>query len=89
MPAMPCKAAAASSASGTSLMTPAQVLVDLWPRLHDACPDIRFQLIPFDNTPENAREILANLCQNIDVVAGIFDETMLSLRNCAGARAVA
>ncbi|MFR3895508.1 MAG: LysR family transcriptional regulator [Merdibacter sp.] len=69
---------------GTSLMTPAQVLVDLWPRLHDACPDIRFQLIPFDNTPENAREILANLGQNIDVVAGIFDETMLSLRNCAG-----
>ena len=37
---------------GTSLMTPAQVLVDLWPRLHDVCPDIRFQLIPFDNTPE-------------------------------------
>ena len=69
---------------GTSLMTPAQVLVDLWPRLHDACPDIRFQLIPFDNTPENAREILANLGQNIDVVAGVFDETMLSLRKCAG-----
>lgn len=69
---------------GTSLMTPAQVLVDLWPRLHDACPDIRFQLIPFDNTPENAREILGNLGQNIDVVAGIFDETMLNLRRCAG-----
>mgnify|MGYP000368513019 CR=1 FL=1 len=69
---------------GTSLMTPAQVLVDLWPRLHDACPDIRFQLIPFDNTPENAREILANLGQNIDVVAGIFDETMLNLRQCQG-----
>ena len=69
---------------GTSLMTPAQVLVDLWPRLHDACPDIRFQLNPFDNTPENAREILANLGQNIDVVAGIFDETMLHLRKCAG-----
>ena len=40
--------------------------------------------MPFDNTPENAREILANLGQNIDVVAGIFDETMLSLRRCAG-----
>ena len=54
---------------GTSSMTPAQVLVDLW---------------PFDNTPENAREILANLGQNIDVIAGIFDETMLNLRRCAG-----
>ena len=69
---------------GTSLMTPAQVLVDLWPRLHDVCPDIRFQLIPFDDTPENAREILRNLGQNIDVVVGIFDNTMLNVRNCAG-----
>lgn len=65
-------------------MTPAQVLVDLWPRIHDICPNVKFQLIPYDNTPENAREILAHLGQNIDVVAGIFDETMLNLRQCAG-----
>ena len=65
-------------------MTPAQVLVDLWPRLQEYCPNVKFQLVPFENTPENAREILANLGQNIDVVAGIFDETMLSLRRCAG-----
>lgn len=69
---------------GTSPMTPAQVLVDLWPRLQEYCPDTKFRLVPFDNTPENAREILANLGQNIDVVAGIFDETMLELRQCAG-----
>ena len=69
---------------GTSPMTPAQVLVDLWPRLQEYCPNVKFQLVPFENTPENAREILANLGQNIDVVAGIFDETMLSLRRCAG-----
>lgn len=69
---------------GTSPMTPAQVLVDLWPKLQQECPNIKFQLVPFDNTPENAREILANLGQNIDVVAGIFDETMLALRKCAG-----
>lgn len=69
---------------GTSPMTPAQVLVDLWPKLQEDCPDTKFQLVPFDNTPENAREILANLGQNIDVVAGIFDETMLHLRQCAG-----
>ena len=69
---------------GTSPMTPAQVLGDLWPKLQDYCPDTKFRLVPFDNTPENAREILANLGQNIDVVAGIFDETMLELRQCAG-----
>ena len=69
---------------GTSPMTPAQVLVDLWPKLQENCPGTKFQLVPFDNTPENAREILANLGRNIDVVAGIFDETMLNLRQCAG-----
>lgn len=69
---------------GSSPMTPAQVLVDLWPKVQQYCPDVKFQIIPFENTPENAREILGNLGQNIDVVAGIFDETMLNLRKCAG-----
>lgn len=69
---------------GTSPMTPAQLLMQLWPKIQVHCPDIKFQIIPFENTPENAREILANLGRNIDVVGGIFDETMLELRNCAG-----
>lgn len=69
---------------GTSPMTPAQILVELWPKIHALCPEVKFQLVPFENTPENAREILGNLGQNIDVIAGIFDETMLELRRCAG-----
>lgn len=69
---------------GTSPMTPAQLLMQLWPKIQVYCPDIKFQIIPFENTPENAREILANLGRNIDVVGGIFDETMLELRSCAG-----
>lgn len=69
---------------GTSPMTPAQLLMLMWPKIQQHCPDMKFQIIPFENTPENAREILANLGKNIDVVGGIFDETMLNLRNCAG-----
>lgn len=69
---------------GVSPMTPAQILVALWPKIHAICPEIKFQLVPFENTPENAKEILTNLGQNIDVVAGIFDETMFGLRQCAG-----
>lgn len=69
---------------GVSPITPAQILVELWPKIHVICPEIKFQLIPFENTPENAREILANLGQNIDVVAGIFDESMFGIRQCAG-----
>lgn len=69
---------------GSSPMTPAQLLMQLWPKIQAKCPDLKFQIIPFENTPENAREILANLGKNIDVVGGIFDETMLELRRCAG-----
>lgn len=69
---------------GTSPMTPAQLLVQLWSKIQVYCPDLKFELIPFENTPENAREILGNLGKNIDVVGGIFDETMLDLRKCAG-----
>ena len=36
---------------GTSPMTPAQVLVELWPKIHALCPEIKFQLVPFENTP--------------------------------------
>ena len=67
---------------GSSLMTPCQFLMELWPRIHAQCPDLKFEIINFENTPENAREILKNLGQNIDVVAGIFDDTMLALRGC-------
>ncbi len=68
---------------GTSLMTPHQFLMDLWPQIHNAQPELKFQIVNFDNTPENAREILAHLGQNIDIIAGIFDETMLQLRGCS------
>lgn len=69
---------------GTSPMTPAQLLVQLWSKIQVYCPNLKFELIPFENTSENAREILGNLGKNIDVIGGIFDEAMLDLRKCAG-----
>ena len=69
---------------GSSTMTPAQILMQLWSKVNEICPDVKFQIVPFENTPENAREILGNLGKRIDIVGGIFDETMLALRGCAG-----
>lgn len=69
---------------GTSFMTPSQFLVSLWPQIYEKDPELKFRLVPYENTLENAREILANLGKNIDVVAGIFDEQMLQVRGCAG-----
>ena len=68
---------------GVSPMTP-QPLVDVWPEIQKRCPDIRFQMIPFSNTPSNARDILKNLGQNIDVLGGIFDDAYLNQRKCSG-----
>ena len=68
---------------GTSPMTPGQFLLDLWPSIHAHCPDIKFKLVPYENTPENAREILRNLGQNIDIVAGPFDQHALQIWRCA------
>lgn len=69
---------------GSSCMTPAQLLMELWSKIQERNPYIKFQIVPFENTPENAREILANLGKNIDVIGGIFDETLLQVRGCSG-----
>lgn len=58
--------------------------MQLWAKVQKECPDIKLQMIPYMNSPESAREILKNLGENIDIVGGIFDETMLKLRQCAG-----
>ena len=59
---------------GTSLMTPAKFILDIWAEIQDIAPNLKVELIPFENTPENAREILSNLGMQIDVVAGIYDD---------------
>ncbi|MDE6102949.1 MAG: LysR family transcriptional regulator, partial [Oscillospiraceae bacterium] len=69
---------------GTSPMTPGQFLMDMWSSIHEICPDIKFQLVPFENTPQNSVEILKNLGKNIDIVAGLFDDDFLKSRKCAG-----
>ncbi len=68
---------------GTSPMTPGELLLDLWPNLAQQFPDVRFQLIPFENTPQNARDILGSLGLDIDIVIGPFDQNFLTSRGCA------
>ncbi len=67
---------------GNSFMTPAQYIVELWPKIKEYCPEVKFQIVPFENTQENAREILTNLGKNIDIVPGWFDENFWGIENC-------
>ena len=68
---------------GSSLMTPSQFLIDIWSKIHEESPNIKFQMVSFENTPENARQILMHLGENIDIVGGIFDRVFLKNRKCA------
>lgn len=38
---------------GSSPMTPAQLLMELWSKVQILHPDIKFQIVPFENSPEN------------------------------------
>lgn len=56
---------------GTSPMTPSQFLLKLWPKVHQLNPKLQVQLVPFENTPENAVHILENLARTLTWWPGI------------------
>lgn len=69
---------------GFSPLSPPNELVRLLPQLHQLCPGLEIHMVPFINNAATASDILRNLGQDIDVVMGIFDDTTLGLRQCAG-----
>lgn len=68
---------------GTSPMTPENSIIELWAKIKEKQANLKLQLIPFENTLENALEILANFGEKIDIVAGIYDEKMLERVGCS------
>ena len=70
---------------GTSVMTPAKFLLDVWAKIQKYNPHLKIELIPFDNNPVNAVEILKNLGKHIDIVGGLYDERFLEERGCVAA----
>ncbi|WP_251197276.1 LysR family transcriptional regulator [Anaerotardibacter muris] len=68
---------------GSSPMTPSGFFSDMWPMISRELPNSTLKLVIFENTPENARRILANLGEDIDIVAGVFDDDFLASRRCA------
>ena len=70
---------------GTSVMTPANFILDVWSEIQSRMPALKIELVPFDNNPVNSVEILRNLGQHIDVVAGLYDDRFLKERRCLAA----
>lgn len=67
---------------GTSVMTPAKFILDVWMQMQSRMPTLKIELIPFENNPINSVEILRNLGQHIDIVAGLYDDAFLRERRC-------
>ena len=68
---------------GVSAMTPARFVLDLWSQIQSCMPNLKIELIPYENNPVNAREILKNLGQHIDAVGGLYDDNFLADRGCS------
>lgn len=68
---------------GVSAMTPARFVLDLWSQIQSSMPNLKIELIPYENNPVNAREILKNLGQHIDAVGGLYDDNFLTDRGCS------
>ena len=68
---------------GVSFTTPVEYLISLWDKVQKIYPQLKFELISFENTPDNAREIMKNFGVNIDMVAGIYSSNLLEERRCA------
>ena len=52
---------------GSSPMTPAQLLMELWSKVQTICPDIKFQIVPFDETMLHLRK-----CAGLELVRRPF-----------------
>lgn len=67
---------------GVSFTTPVEFLLSLWTKVQQINSDLKFELISFENTSQNAKEIMENFGKNIDMVAGVYSENLLKKRNC-------
>lgn len=65
---------------GSSLMRPGQSVVTLWKDVNRIYPEIKLELIPFDDQKDNYLEIVTNLGKDIDIIFGIFPSTRFDNR---------
>ena len=67
---------------GVSLTTPVHYVLSLGDQILRLGLNLKFELVSFENTPENAREIMNNFGKRIDMVAGVYSDNLLKERNC-------
>lgn len=68
-----------------SPLTPTKFLGQVWPVASKQYPDLRIQLIPFENEKVVVWDMLTHLGDDgqVDVVVATYDEDFLAKRNCS------
>lgn len=61
---------------GTSLLRPCKTIVDLWSSVSEHHPNIQLEIVPFDDTYHEWLNLLENLGNDIDIVAGIYPSSI-------------
>ena len=65
----------------TSPVTSADLITDYWVRIYEQWPQLKIQIIPFQNTPSDINRVFAGLGTEIDMLTGICDDTHYTYRN--------
>lgn len=68
-----------------SPLTPTKLLGQVWPIASKQYPDLRIQLVPFENEKNIVWNMLSHLGSDgqVDIVVATYDEDFLEKRNCS------
>lgn len=69
---------------GTSPVTPADMFTAVWEKVYTGWPQLKVQIVPFQNTAAGVRSVFEGLGRQIDIISGTVDRTHLAYRNCGG-----
>ena len=69
---------------GTSPITPADLIAGLWEKSYSKWPQLKIQIVPFQNAGREVNEIFMNFGRDIDVLCGVVDPVHLKYRHCRG-----
>lgn len=68
---------------GQSLNTPCGALVNIWPRVKERYPEMKLQIVPFENNKKIVDLMFDNMGKDVDAYIGLFDPVMLEQRKCS------
>ena len=58
---------------GTSLLNPCKVFMDLWAQINWQCPQLKLNVVPFDDNHSDILSVIDSICKKIDFLVGVCD----------------